>query len=104
MCDFEPLDLVECIDNEPTLPQSRVMPDTGRLYTVDSVRQVADVQSVRLIELEPECRRGGPCACGECGWDGRRFRRVYRPVRESVSALLQPPYPAARPFAARDAA
>ena len=103
MCDIEALDLVECIDNDPKLPESRIMPEKGRLYTIDSVRRLADVDSVRLIELDPECRRGGPCACGECGWDARRFRRVYRPERESVASLLQPQFPTL-PFNARRAA
>lgn len=33
-----------------------------------------------LRALTPDCWEGGPCACGACGWDASRFRRV-RPIR-----------------------
>jgi len=87
MCDFTALDLVECIDDRADRPESAIMPQMGRLYTVDSVRAVGDGHSVRLIELDPACHLGGSCDCGDCGWDARRFRKVYRP-RRSMDALL----------------
>ena len=93
MCDFTALDLVECIDDQPARPETTVMPQMGRLYTVDCVRPVGDGHSVRLIELDPTCHLGGTCACGDCGWDARRFRKVYRPrsTVESLSAVLKAP-------------
>lgn len=79
MLDLKPGDYVECIDNQPDLPISMIMPEVDQLYTVEDVRFVAGGCSVRLAELAPGCYQGGPCACGSCGWDARRFRRVYRP-------------------------
>ena len=89
MFDFEALDIVECIDDEPLRPDSRIMPRKGKLYTVDAVRPVAGRHSVRLIELAPECSLGGPCECGDCGWDARRFRRVFRPRHPTLRSLLK---------------
>lgn len=88
MCDFQALDIVECIDDRPNRPESVTMPQLGQLYTVDTVRRLADGHSVRLIEIDPECHLGGPCACGDCGWDARRFRKVRRSGAEQADALL----------------
>lgn len=79
MLDLRADDFVECIDNFPILHASTIMPKTDRLYTVENVRPIAGGYSVRLNELAPSCHLGGVCACGNCGWDARRFRRVYRP-------------------------
>ena len=72
-------DIVECIDDTPTRLESRIMPSLGALYTITSLRPVGDGHSVRLRELTPSCHLGGVCACGDCGWDAGRFRKVYRP-------------------------
>ena len=63
------------------------MPELGRFYSVASVRPVGGGYSVRLNELAPDCRRGGVCTCGKCGWDSGRFRRIYRPSPEKIAAL-----------------
>ena len=63
------------------------MPELRRYYTVESVRPVADGYSVRLNELAPDCHKGGACACGQCGWDSGRFRKVYRPTPSKIAAL-----------------
>jgi hypothetical protein len=89
MCDFTTGDIVECIDDRPTLPESQIMPDLGALYTVTSIRRVEDGLSVRLKELTPSCHLGGVCACGDCGWDARRFRKIYRPRGELLASLLE---------------
>jgi hypothetical protein len=80
MCEFQATDIVECIDDTPVHKQSRTMPQCGRLYRVHSVRHSGDGYSIRLRELTPECYRGGPCCCGNCGWDSGRFRLVDRPT------------------------
>lgn len=80
-------DIVECIDDTPTRSESQIMPNLGELYTVASVRPVEGGQSVRLRELSPSCYLGGVCACGHCGWDGGRFRKIYRPDGEFLAAL-----------------
>lgn len=82
-------DIVECVDDTPSRPETRIMPDLGALYTVTSVRAVQDGKSVRLKELTPNCWRGGVCACGDCGWDAGRFRKVYRPDGAFIASLLQ---------------
>ena len=79
MSDFATGDIVECVDDTPSRPQSQIMPVLDRLYTVTSLRPVGDGGSVRLKELTPNCHLGGLCACGGCGWDAGRFRKVYRP-------------------------
>jgi hypothetical protein len=86
MCDFTTGDIVECVDDRPS-PESRVMPDLGALYTVASLRPVGEGLSVRLKELTPSCHLGGACRCGECGWDARRFRKIYRPTADFISGL-----------------
>ena len=88
VCDFTTGDIVECVDDRPTRPESRVMPDLGGLYTVDSVRPVGAGTSVRLKELTPTCHAGGPCRCGCCGWDAARFRKVYRPKAELIASIM----------------
>jgi hypothetical protein len=97
MFDLKPGDYVECIDNRPLSPISTFMPDTDRLYTVEEVRFIAGGYSIRLNELAPGCYLGGSCKCGECGWDARRFRRVYRPEPRNLKlfmAMLRSPKPA----------
>lgn len=79
MCEFKAFDIVECIDDRPVHRQSRTMPAAGHLYRIQAVRRVGDGYSVRLLELTPDCYRGGPCSCGSCGWDSGRFRLAYRP-------------------------
>jgi hypothetical protein len=83
-------DIVECIDDTPSRPESQVMPDLGALYLVTSIRPVDVGHSVRLKELIPSCHLGGVCACGQCGWDAGRFRKVHRPRPDFFAALLQP--------------
>ena len=87
MCDFQARDLVECIDGSPVLQQSRAMPELGQRYYVESVRKVGDGYSVRLFEVLPECYLGGPCTCGNCGWDAARFRLVRRFSRDKLGVL-----------------
>ena len=87
MCEFKPNDFVECIDDRPLHKQSTTMPVLGRLYTVESVREVSGGWSVRLNELLPDCYLGGRCECGRCGWDSHRFRRVYRPSDDKLADL-----------------
>lgn len=82
MCELKAFDLVECVDDTPVLKQSRTMPAAGQLYHVASVKRVGDGYSVRLLELTPDCYIGGPCACGNCGWDSSRFRLAHRPDDE----------------------
>ena len=97
MSDLKPGDYVECIDNRPQFPISTIMPEVDRLYTVEDVRFVAGGYSIRLNELAPNCFRGGICTCGDCGWDARRFRRVYRPDAQKLelfTAMLDSPMPA----------
>jgi hypothetical protein len=79
LSDFAVGDMVECVDDTPTRPESWIMPVQGGLYTVAGIRPAGDGASVRLKQLTPSCHLGGVCACGECGWDARRFRKVYRP-------------------------
>jgi hypothetical protein len=97
MLDLRPGDYVECIDNCPHFPISTIMPDTDRIYTIEEVRFIAGGCSIRLNELAPTCNKGGSCACGDCGWDARRFRRVYRPDPRNLElfqAMLHMPKPA----------
>lgn len=97
MFDMRPGDYVECVDNRPQISLSTTMPELDRLYTVESVRAVDGGHSVRLNELAPTCHQGGPCRCGECGWDARRFKRVYRPDSRKLAPfreLLRNPAPA----------
>jgi hypothetical protein len=88
MLHFRPNDIVECIDETPVRAESRVMPSVGRLYTVAGMNRVGDGYSVRLKELAPTCYLGGPCGCGECGWDAGRFRKVYRPKNATLRAMV----------------
>lgn len=81
-------DIVECVDDTPGRPESQVMPDLGALYVVTSIRPLQDGHSVRLKELTPSCYLGGLCACGQCGWDVGRFRKVYRPDGELIASFL----------------
>jgi hypothetical protein len=87
MCDFTTGDIVECVDDRPVRAESQVMPDLDVLYTITSIRPVDDGHSVRLKELTPSCYLGGPCACGHCGWDSGRFRKVYRPKAGLIESL-----------------
>jgi hypothetical protein len=87
LCDIARGDIVECVDDRPSRPESQIMPVLGALYTVASIRPVADGRSVRLVELTPSCHRGGLCACGDCGWDAGRFRKVYRPSGDLIASL-----------------
>jgi hypothetical protein len=75
MSQFQSADVVECIDDTPIHSETRVMPRLGERYTVTRTRQVGDGWSVRLLELHPTCHLGGPCRCGDCGWDAARFRK-----------------------------
>lgn len=90
MTDITAGDIVKCIDDTPSRPESQIMPDLDMLYVVASIRSVGDGHSVRLRELRPNCHLGGVCACGQCGWDARRFRRVYRPNPDLIASLLRP--------------
>jgi hypothetical protein len=87
LCNFTTGDIVECIDDTPSRPESQIMPDLGALYTVASIRPVEGGLSVRLKELTPSCHLGGVCACGGCGWDAGRFRRVYRPSGDLIAKI-----------------
>lgn len=69
--------------------ETRVIPQLGQLYIVSCVRCVGDGYSVRLKELTPTCYLGGPCRCGECGWDAGRFRKVYRPNDATLRTMLK---------------
>ena len=89
MSDITTGDIVECIDDTPSRPESQVMPTLGGLYTVTSIRPVDGGRSVRLKELTPSCHLGGVCACGGCGWDSSRFRKVYRPSGELIASLTR---------------
>jgi hypothetical protein len=91
LCEFLQGDLVECIDDAPNRAESKVMPVYGGLYTVANVRPFADGFSVRLKELTPSCYGGGPCRCGDCGWDAGRFRKVYRPKDDLIARLKAAP-------------
>jgi hypothetical protein len=94
MCELRPGEQVECIDNMPVHKESMTMPELGTVYTIASVRAVGEGYSVRLGEIIPTCHMGGPCGCGECGWDASRFRRASRPVEDrlaSLRALLDTP-------------
>jgi hypothetical protein len=82
-------DIVECIDDTPSRPESQVMPDLGALYIVTSIRPVDGGRSVRLKELIPSCHMGGVCVCGQCGWDAGRFRKIYRPREAFIAELLE---------------
>jgi len=87
MCELKSSDIVECVDDKPARVESKVMPVRGQLYTIASLKPVGDGYSVRLKELVPTCHLGGPCACGGCGWDANRFRKVYRPKDELIESL-----------------
>lgn len=89
MSDLTIGDIVECVDDTPSRPESRVMPDLGALYTITSIRPVEGGRSVRLKELTPSCHLGGLCACGGCGWDAGRFRKVHRPTGAFIASLLE---------------
>ena len=82
-------DIVECVDDVPVRSESTAMPVRGQLYTVASIRAVEGGASVRLREMHPTCYLGGACACGGCGWDARRFRRVLRPDAGWLARLLE---------------
>lgn len=90
MTDITAGDIVKCIDDTASRPESQIMPDLDRLYVVSSIRPVGDGHSVRLRELTPNCHLGGVCACGQCGWDAGRFRRLYRPDPDLIASLLRP--------------
>ena len=87
MSDIKTGDIVECIDDTPRRVESRVMPAWGALYTVTTLPTLEDGASVRLKELTPSCYLGGPCACGECGWDIARFRKIHRPGPELLASF-----------------
>ena len=87
MSDIATGDLVKCIDDTPSRPESQIMPDLESLYVVASIRPAGDGFSVRLRELTPSCHLGGVCACGDCGWDAGRFRKVYRPNPDLIAML-----------------
>lgn len=87
MSDISTGDIVECIDDTPSRSESQIMPGLGGLYTVESIRPLEGGQSVRLRELTPSCYLGGVCACGHCGWDAGRFRKIYRPNGEFIASL-----------------
>ena len=89
MSDIAAGDIVECIDDRPSRPETQVLPDLGNLYTVSSIRPLGDGHSVRLRELTPTCFLGGRCACGDCGWDAGRFRKIYRPGAGLLARLLE---------------
>ncbi|MXO60687.1 hypothetical protein GRI89_14175 [Altererythrobacter salegens] len=91
MMDLKPLDLVECIDDTPDLATSKTMPQLGQVYRVASVRAVENGASVRLFEIQPECYLTGPCQCGDCGWDARRFRKLDRSGEEQASRSASSP-------------
>lgn len=78
MCDLRAGDLVECVDADPVHVRSKRMPELGQVYRIETARRVGDGYSVRLVEIAPECHRGGPCSCNNCGWDSGRFRRWGR--------------------------
>jgi hypothetical protein len=80
-------DIVECIDDTPNRPESQIMPILGGLYTVTHLRALGDGHGVRLKELTPTCHLGDVCACGDCGWDARRFRKIYRPDPDLFARL-----------------
>jgi hypothetical protein len=82
-------DIVECVDDTPSRPESQIMPDLGGLYTITSIRPIDGGHSVRLKELAPTCFLGGVCACGHCGWDAGRFRKVYRPSGDLIASLTR---------------
>jgi hypothetical protein len=87
MSDIRNGDIVECVDDTPRHAESRVMPTWGALYTITGVRRFEDGASVRLKELAPTCYLGGPCGCGQCGWDAGRFRKVYRPDARLIESF-----------------
>lgn len=91
MRDIDVGDIVECIDDTPSRPESQVMPARGDLYTISGLRKVEGGASVRLRELTPSCYLGGPCGCGECGWDVARFRKIYRPDGTLIELLMRAP-------------
>jgi len=83
-------DIVECINDTPSRPESTIMPSLGGLYIVCGIRPTGDGYSVRLKELTPICHLGGVCACKQCGWDAARFQKVYRPSGDLIAALTRP--------------
>ena len=89
MSDIITGDIVECVDDTPGRSESQIMPGLGELYTVESIRPVGGGRSIRLRELNPSCYLGGVCACGHCGWDARRFRKIYRPDGRFITALIE---------------
>ncbi len=89
MSGFRGGDIVECVDDVPVRSESTAMPVRGQLYTVASIRAVEGGASVRLREILPTCYLGRACACGGCGWDARRFRRVLRPDAGWLARLLE---------------
>lgn len=93
MSRFQSADVVECIDDVPVRPETRVMPRRGERYTVTRTRAIGDGWSVRLLELQPTCHLGGPCRCGECGWDSSRFRKIMpdETVERSVTRRIAEP-------------
>jgi hypothetical protein len=81
-------DIVECVDDVPLHAESQIMPRRGQLYTVAAIKAVDGGHSVRLKELIPSCYRGGVCACGGCGWNATRFRKILRPKRALLASLV----------------
>jgi hypothetical protein len=91
MTDIATGDIVKCVDGAPDR-SNQIMPAPDMLYVVESVRPADDGPRVRLKELKPTCRLGGSCGCGGCGWEARRFRRVYRPDPGLIARLLRTMY------------
>jgi hypothetical protein len=88
MCDFQPGDVVVCVDDRPFSDLGEpVNPEVSRgsCYTVIDVRPNPDDPKrfgVWLSEVD-----SGP---QYWGFRADRFRRVYRPDGTLISKLLQP--------------
>jgi hypothetical protein len=80
---FQPGDMVECVDDTPFPWSARTMPVRGALYTVSQPGTDGRGRPiVHLRELTPE--RG-------CGYLSHRFRKVYRPSADLIAKLTAEP-------------
>jgi hypothetical protein len=95
MCDFQPGDVVVCVDAGPSwhgIPHGLV---ERQCYTIKDVDPVPDVDGnagCHLVELTAPSgtavRNGRTLQFG--GFATNRFRRVYRPDGSLIGKLMEP--------------
>jgi hypothetical protein len=86
MCDFQPGDVVVCVDDQPRAPVfSTVNVTKGACYTVSRVYDPSQTRHGRAsVELNEVTLGRGQSYVAD------RFRRVYRPDGTLTASLLKP--------------